>query len=99
MKGYDGRGFLLDQDVDTQGRNRQVGVLLFSLINAAGAAREDFKDHRGLVLKRVGLRVGPAVNRGIRVIKAGLCRKADTNLGVGVKWPAGPAAQADIQSA
>src|SRR5207245_8885583 len=79
------RRLLFQQDVDVQGGDRLVSILLLSFIKAARAAREDFKEGGRLVLKRVRLRVGPANDRGIRIVKAELRWQADADLRVRVK--------------
>src|SRR5205807_4581515 len=86
-----------NEDVDAQGRNGQIGIFLLSFINAAGASREDFKDSGRLVLKRIRLRIGPASDGYIRIVKADMGRQADADLRVRVESTAAPAPQAASQ--
>ena len=59
------RGLLFDQDVDVERRNGQVGVFIFALVDAPGPPREDLNEHGRVVLEGIGLRGGPANDRGV----------------------------------
>src|SRR5207248_165379 len=88
-KSHHRRSVLFDHDVNAQRRYGQIRVLLLSFVNAAGSAREDFKEHDRVVLKGVGLWIGPANDRHVRIIKPDLRGEANAYLGVGVERPTG----------
>src|SRR5206468_1772137 len=91
--GHGGR-VLLDEDVDGQRRDGQVGIFFLALVNAARGARKYLEDRGRLVLEGVGGRVGPADHGSVRVVEPHVGGQADANLGVRV---VGPAAQAVVQ--
>src|SRR5437660_793254 len=73
--GHDRRSFLVNEDVNAQSGDGLVRVLLFTFVNAAGLARENFKKRRGLVLKGIVLWIWPADDGNVGIIKPRLVRQ------------------------
>lgn len=75
----------------------QIGVALFAEVGAAGRLAQDLDHHHRLVLEMFSRRVRLADDHRVGVIKAGVVREFDADLGVAVEGLAGLAAELIVQ--